>query len=66
MPRLSLSKSKKTRDPEKLTAKTFKMHPMIADAFQKQAVEEGCHQINLLEKAIVFYINHGGQDAKIG
>ena len=65
MSKLSLIKIKRSRDVEKLVPKTFRIHPEISKAFAQQAQDEGCKQVALVEKAIVFYINHGGESAKI-
>lgn len=65
MPKLSLLKIKRSRESDKLIAKTFKIHPHLAQAFKKQSIDEGVKQVHLLERAIVFYINHGGESAKI-
>ena len=65
MPKLSLLKIKRSRESGTLVPKTFKIHPQIASAFTKQARDEGCSQVRLLEKAIVFYVNHGGEKANI-
>lgn len=63
---LSLAKIRRSRTPEDLVPKTFKLHPDVVDAFERQAVDEGSNQGNLIEKLIIFYVNHGGKEAKIG
>lgn len=66
MSKLSLIKINRTRDASKLVSKTFRLNSEVASAFVKQAQDEGCKQVYLVEKAIVFYLNNGGTDAKIG
>ena len=65
MAKISLEKVTTSRDTEKLVPKSFKMHPAVVSAFVKQSKMEGCLQIHLLEKAIIYYVNHGGADTKI-
>ena len=63
--KLSMSLIKKARVKYPRMAKTFKVSPNVAKAIEKQASLEGCKQVHLMEKMVVYYLNHGGIDAKI-
>jgi hypothetical protein len=63
--KLSLKRVRATRDDADLVGKSFRLHPDIVEAFEKKATEEGLKHVQLLEKTVIFYINHGGTDTKI-
>jgi len=63
--KISLNKVRTTKGGKNLVAKSFRLHPLVTDAFDKQAIDEGLKQVTMLEKMVIFYINHGGSDAKI-
>jgi len=63
--RVSLSKVRTTKGTKSPVAKSFRLHPLVTEAFDRTATDEGLKQVALLEKMIVYYINHGGSDAKI-
>lgn len=56
--KLTLNKIRTTRAPESLVAKSFRLHPDIVEAFDKQAIEEGLKQVFLFEKMVIFYLDN--------
>lgn len=65
MAKLTMQKIKETRCYEDLINTSYRFHPLVRSAFLKQANIEGCSQIHLLEKMVLFYLNHGGPDTKL-
>ena len=65
MTKITLNKIRTTKNKKTPVAKSFRLHPLVTEAFDKKAIEEGLKQVTLLEKMVVFYINHGGSEAKI-
>lgn len=63
--KISLNKVRTTKGSKAPVAKSFRLHPLVTEAFDKKAMDEGLKQVTLLEKMVIYYINHGGSDAKI-
>jgi len=53
---LSLNEIRAGRETAALVARTYKLHPKVLKAFEKQAIFEGHTKTNMLEKMIVEYL----------
>ena len=63
--KVTLEKIRSNREASKLVPKTFRLHPQLEKAFNQQVIAEGSKQVHLIERALVYYLNHGGEGTKI-
>ena len=57
---LCLQEIVETRELDTLVPKNVRLHPKVAEAFEKKARKEGCTQTYLFEKALIQIINEDG------
>jgi len=63
--KITLEKIRSNRSTSKLVPKTFRIHPQLMKAFNQQVIIEGSKQVHLMERALVYYLNHGGEGSKV-